>query len=387
MRNAHVLIAAIALTLTACDDTTTGQQADDPSPPRLQRVMFQSGANTGAYGKATDLLDVHAPIVCSCTNPCQTPYVLTDIITCVYPDGVVTTCEDKPTDTQGVCPDPIEAGPVPAGAPGGAAVALQIRFVTNKILNPAVETDAVAADGTVTATLNPDPTHPMLKLVDASGADVTGPTYYDPTGSPDTTSLLEIDPFGPALVMRPGYLSPNSSYTLILDPTQVVDKNQQGLRAANAAALPVPYALPFTVEDLALDFVTPDLTMTSTVVAPNQFLQLTFNAGVALASASITLTHGGITEPIIVFNDPDPDGNGAPNAIVDIVPGSGCTPSDLPSGSYTLRVSGLKDGARGEATPYAQTFTFNVGGAPVDASDPTASTSVTPPACVASTTN
>src|SRR5262245_15242896 len=75
MRRARINAMLVFLSvLSACDSTSIGNKDEDPSPPRLLRILAQPQKRTCMRCAITDLLDVAPPIACSVDNPCPVSF-------------------------------------------------------------------------------------------------------------------------------------------------------------------------------------------------------------------------------------------------------------------------------------------------------------------------
>src|SRR5207244_2428521 len=115
----------LVLVASACDDTSIGRRSEDPSPPRLLRILAQPAKRTCMRCAITDLLDTAAPPACSADLPCPVGFQVHGhpAVTCQIPQG----------ERTGVCTDPLRAGPVGIGAP---AEGTALRLVFSKGLDP-----------------------------------------------------------------------------------------------------------------------------------------------------------------------------------------------------------------------------------------------------------
>src|SRR5262249_57945677 len=111
---------------SACDGTSNGNQVEDPSPPRLIRILAQPQKRTCMRCSITDLLDVRPPVACSIDNPCPVTFQV---------HGNAPVCQLSPGQTVGTCTDPLAAAPVGIGPPteGNA-----LRLVFSKPLDPSI---------------------------------------------------------------------------------------------------------------------------------------------------------------------------------------------------------------------------------------------------------
>jgi hypothetical protein len=365
MKRTWSLLLVSALALASCDDLTAGQTVDDPAPPRLVHVLVQDEQPPPpGRSLATDLLDTAPLVACSDQNVCPSQTA----------SGVPGFDCDLSTMT---CPDTLHYDPsvgVEVGTPvsfGG----VQIRLVFSKTLDPSIETVTIDNNGVYTYKLADG----IIEL-DGPLGKVDTSAYWDPTGSPtyssDPVGAFGL-PFGPALVLKPtSPLSPKTKYTIVLHSSQVHDKKMQAPtdNATPPAPLPDPYKLDFVVEDLQVLAASPDGSATSFMTAaPDDVLQLAFNAGVALASATITLTSAAGTKvPIEAWLDvgEDPTMCQANDRLLDVVavstPG---TPTDLAEGDYVLDVEGLQDDGLRAAT-FSAKLPFTVKGPDHPADDP-----------------
>ena len=322
---------AMASASAGCDSVTTGQLEDDPGPPRLMRIMVQEESPGGSRGLATDLLD-DTPVTCSDINPCVvTSSVLgTPPGPCVIPDG----------ETEGVCPDLFAAGPVLIGTPV-AAGGIQIRLVFSKILDPKIETITKDATGATMHMLVDDG---VVDLQDESGHSIDSIKYWDPTGAPLDTSFEQYVPFGPALVIKPtAPLSVSSVYKVVLTQAKALDKKDQGAVDKTGSAFATdPYVKELTTEDLMILMSTIDQTTDMTTmmpvdatIAPNDPIQLTFNADVAALSVVIMRGSTPVLATTMADLGADPTMCAPNNRLWDIQPASGV----FAEGDYTMVIT------------------------------------------------
>ena len=352
------LAAFAAPLLPSCDSITTGQLSDDPGPLKLARIMIQDERPRGGRNLATDLLDKLPDIKCSDTKPC--PAGNQSNPPCAIPMGM----------TEGVCPDPLKAAQTPPalGTPiayGGNA----IRLVFNK-----------AIDGSQVEDVMPKMTDPnaftyaikmgILELDGPDGKPVSSVYYYDPQGSASVTSDIFVEPFGPALVIKPkAPLAPSAMYTIkILDPSKIKDHAGHAL-TADVNGMPIAAGASYAFTTEALYPITFSADASKDVIAPNDVLTLATNANVdpeTITTKNVTVTMGGM--PVMVEAFADPGGDPKKCAMnendeqIDIVrvtaPGM---PTDWAPGDYLLTVAvssadnakaGLMTDAFG-TTPYA----------------------------------
>ena len=258
--------------VVGCDDVSTGHLADPSGPVQIVRVVVQdspaSVTAARAQGGATrsaavDLLDQSAPVSCSDTEPCQ--------VLMAFGGGLGDfTCRN------GVCNDPLKAPPTgvplnpdtpampampamppmpqmgctpatPATPPTDATPAVpgeSIRIVVNKLL----DASKITTDGT---TLVPG----VVDLIDQG----TGQPFpfdqlngiWDPAGRPDFTSDTIYAPFGPAIQISPLGLQHSSTYTVVIHPGLIQDRDGNPLGAADGTLTTHDVQLPFTTEDVS----------------------------------------------------------------------------------------------------------------------------------------
>lgn len=230
------LLALLALApsaLAACDDVTTGQPGEDKNPPILMKVLIQDELPSGGRRLATDLIDQSPTVSCSEKDPC--------------PAG------DKyshpPCNLQtGICPNPLKPSETPPGIGiPGALGGNQIRLVFNKNLDPAMVvllkdpmTGAISGFGLVDESI--------IGLYDDKGQEVQALKYWDGTGAPTVTSDVFINPFGPALVIKPKVgLGLLKSYEIRIKPEGMKDAGGRAVEK-DVNGNPVAKTFPFTVE-------------------------------------------------------------------------------------------------------------------------------------------
>ncbi len=355
---ATVILAGLT---TNCDSTSTGTKGEDPSPPRLLRVLAQPAKRSCTLCAITDLLDTGPAVACSAEEPCP--------VTFQVHGHAAPTCQIDPGATTGICTDPLRAGPVGIG-PSSEGNA--IRLVFSKPLNPALDSPSM------------DPMNPtqlldgVLSIEDPTGTPIDAVAWYDPGGSPVTADPISV-PFGPALEIDVrAQLAPATTYTLKLNTNLVTDRLGQ-----IPVGLPSPYLLQFTTaSDLALVQVTPDVRSSldmadmTPAVAPDDVLQLTFNVPLAdpqATNAKVTavLKQGDTVIPTELWLDSGAPGKCTVNQNqLDIVavsaPG---VPAMLAPGAYTLTLANLVDGVAGRSTAFTATYQFFVAGQPNPTAD------------------
>lgn len=369
-----------------CSDLTTGTVADDPGPPKLSRLMIQDELPAGDLGNATDLLDTGPLATCSDNLPCVSQPTIDGNL---YPD-----C------TMGVCPDPLHfdaSTKIAIGALEGGELygGNQIRFVFNKLLDPAIQTLSMDAMG-----------RPVYGLVDglveldlkSTGARVDTYNYWDSSGALVTSDVIN-QPYGPAIVMKPrAQLSPNTTYTIKLTSSMIKDHNGIGPAAdARGNPLPSPFTIDFTTEDLRVLGSTPNVVTLSMGmprnIRPDDVIQFHFNAGVkeppsmarvlnSLTASVVLVNNASPMTPvrIEVWSDRGGGGTSAPNparcvqnlddTLLDVVAVSAAgMPADLTIGAtYTLTFNMIRDNRLGTGTPFTKSYMFTVMG-PKDPTD------------------
>ena len=284
-------VALSSLAGASCSDITAGQLTEDPAAPRLVRII--AGDEIPGLGTAfiTDLLDTsktYPPIKCDDTNPCPpqingvavTPFLATGDSGCTPPMGGTTDCA-----LCGTCFDPLAAQPLEVGTPPGTPGTyggVSIRLIFSKILDPSIETVTIdPATNAYTYTLAAG----IIELDGPDGAVVPTVNFYDPSGSPDTTS----DPLGnagvllgPSLVMKPMTpLNPKTQYTIKLATARVKDKTGKTPtdNASSPAPLADPYTFQFMTQDLSLSLAVPAPDMNGNLImAPNDTFQIAASA-------------------------------------------------------------------------------------------------------------
>ena len=361
-----ILVAGTAGTSTGCDDTNLGHPRDPTGGPRLVKVLVQDAAFVGGppaeRGAVADLLDRAAPPSCSDSDPCINQFLIAQM---TPPLG----CSNA---AGGVCLDPLA---VPASGVPLNAGASAIRLVFNELLDSSIETVAVDANGAPTGagayTLKPG----IVELLDANGTAVAGTSaFLDNSGSPEFTSDVITIPFGPAIVIRPGSLDPQTTYTIRLHPALLRNRTGSAAADANGLALADPTDLGFTTEPITPNAGAsfPDFTMTPTAIAPNEVLQLAFWETLDETTAVVAATGPAGFDPTHV--EAYVDRGAAPtlaacaknenDALLDFVysAGSGAArlPIDWPVGDYTFAFT-VKDSA-GHASYSSPTLHFTVAG-------------------------
>lgn len=368
--------AGVLVGVAGCDDVTTGQTPEKKGPPALIRVLVQDAWARARYpnrSSVVDLIDNAAPVACSPTNPCSTEFSIN-----YGPPGVE--CSSSTGD--GVCSNPFQvpASGVPlalpwAGAPPmrDAGSGKQIRIVFDKKLDPApiemVKIDPNGKPGSnATYTMTPG----ILELVDDKGMEVKSTTYYDIAGSPFYTSDLEIEPLGPALVIKPTVLAPASTYTIKLTTAKLKDSQGNSPVDKAGAALPAVYSVTFKTEGLTssaaagTDF--PDFSDPAKppTILPNQVLQFGFWAPVK-GDAVTDLKVTGPANKAIAYSDRGADATMCTKAattgpMVDVANSDGMgLPADWAPGDYTI--SFTVEAAEGGAKATQSEVKFKVAGA------------------------
>lgn len=365
------LTASLAAVAAGCDSVHTGQPSDPPGPVELVRIMVQDAQPSGARGVAVDLLDtpgspLSTAVACSDTEPCLPQFTMQGS----NPDFSCTPA--------GVCNDPLTAGKAPLTPPetglAGEAGGTMIRLVFNKLLAAGIETvaiDPAKLPGSNEAfALQPG----ILEVDDGAGQPVSGLAYWDPSGSPTTTSDPITEPFGPAIVFKPDALGPNATYTIRLTAAKLTDRHGNPLADATGNVVQGEYRKSFTTEDLVLVAATTatDVTAGGVTLTPDEILQLGFNAGVDAATVSCTAQNGNASVPTVAWSEAGSDQAACMSAldktIVNIAAADALgAPTSWPAGSYTIRCSGHD--AEGGAGTLAVAGSFTVAGAAM-AGDP-----------------
>ncbi len=181
----------------------------------------------------TDLLDTRPPWACAVDAPCLVEFQLRN-----HPPPV---CQIVPGATTGICTDPLAAAPVGIG---GAGDGNAFRLVFSSLLDPGLDDVSRNAQGNLVPTLKSG----IAEIDDAGGAPLRTTAFYDPTGAAVTSDAL-VEPFGPAIELdMQQQLAPNTTYTIKLDSTRIVDRLGRAATDSSGAALPPGYTLPFTTE-------------------------------------------------------------------------------------------------------------------------------------------
>lgn len=243
MRTPLLLATGMVLVATAaasCDDTTTGQLADDTGPPILQHVLIQDGVFAGGRRMATDLLEKEAGRACSTREPCPSGEAYQSMA-CHFPDK---------TKDVGICPRVLRPQETPAPSTTNRLGGTWIRLVFSKVM--ANDTDQPVYDPVAQKITQYTLRDDLAKSIGLYDGDRELPTtkYYDPAGSPNDTSDLFFTPYGPAIVMKPkAQLVPLKKYSIRLNPALLKDRTGQTLAATDRLGAAVLSVYEFTVED------------------------------------------------------------------------------------------------------------------------------------------
>jgi hypothetical protein len=271
----------MTFTLFACDSVDTGHPEDPDTPPRLMRIMIQDEDDIRFVGvgrfSATDLFRDADPFdpnnTCSNQDPCAEEL----LESCTLERGEQMFCSDplNPRITPPAVGEPARFG------------GNQIRLVFDQGLDRALD-QALATDGDTTV---------VLKLGDA---EVPVLKYLDNGGAPDLSPLPTLQPFGPAIVLKPlSSLFAGATYTLALDPARIKDRDGQA--TTSDVRGPIQSSYTFTMEDLFLSSSTPDVTSSTTaVIASNDVVQIATNAPVDEMTLPATLTSGLSTIAVVM---------------------------------------------------------------------------------------
>jgi hypothetical protein len=376
------------LAIAGCDSITAGTQEDAPGSPQLVRLMVQD--NTFLRGVAIDVFDTATGESCDDEHPCKAP------IECGFLNGIDL--------ADGKCHNPYSDAEPNLGPP----IESQIRLIFNKVLDPSIET--VTKDpgsGRLVYTIDPMALRLQLDGADVDLADVT----YDLAGSPVETSSVLYNPYGPALVITPAApLIPGREYSILIDVSKVKDRKEgKTLVGKDGQALPsmmldgINYGVVrFTTEDLlVMDIIQTPVNYTDHVpwggeqgdafepinypdteaampptIAADDVIVLHTNADVDETTAgSITMTgpSGPVTLEVFNRRGGDPFDCAAAQEVrtLVLVPvDAQNTPVQLPAGTYTVTVQGVKDlvptdmgFATGITTIRTKTFSFVSSGA------------------------
>ncbi|MCB9652964.1 MAG: hypothetical protein H6729_02385 [Deltaproteobacteria bacterium] len=237
----------------ACESVDTGHLEDPSTPPKLVRLLIQDEQPFGRFS-ATDILRDADPEaannVCSERNPCAAE--------------LGQFCNIAPGSTTGFCIDPLNPRITPPaiGIPmvyGGN----QIRLVFDQGLASTLDAQLQMEDDTTV-------------MLTRDGAPIAAVKYVDNSGSPAYSAFPTLEPFGPAIVLKPlEPLVPSVMYAITFDAEKVIDRDGQSLAASDSG----PYN--FTMEGFYPFGVVPDvLSSTTTVIAPNSVVQFSLNAAV-----------------------------------------------------------------------------------------------------------
>lgn len=368
-----LVTGAFAVAALGCDDVHTGQGSDPSGPVELVRIMVQDAQPSGVRGVAVDLLDtagspLSTAVACSDTNPCQRDFVLQG----ANPDF---TCSPA-----GVCNDPLAAAAAPiipaeTGAAGEAG-GTQVRLVFDKLLNASFETVAIDPTQLPGSNKTYQLAAGVIEIDDPDGKALAGPQLWDPSGSPTTTSDPITSPFGPALVVKPLGLSPSTTYTIKVDASKVTDRKGNPMADQNGNVVSGTYEKTFTTEPLTPIAATTatDVRAPGVTLAPDDILQLGFNAAVDVAKVSCTVKNGAAAVPVVAWNEAGSDPTTAAcmaaldPTILDLAAKDALgAQANWAAGDYTISCS-ITDGVRGAST-ITVAGTFSVAGAP-QAGDP-----------------
>src|SRR5215831_19339964 len=194
----------LVLVASACDDTSIGHLSEDPSPPRLLRILAQPAKRTCMRCAITDLLDTAPPPSCSADEPCPVGFQVHGHpeFSCQIPQGALT----------GTCTDALHASPMGIGAPSEGNA---LRLVFSKGLDPNLNTPP---DGMTPPQLQAG----IVEVDDPAGNPIMTTAFYDPSGSLLSADPLA-EPFGPAIEIDvKAQLAPATTYTLKLDSNRIV---------------------------------------------------------------------------------------------------------------------------------------------------------------------
>lgn len=285
MRIPTLLSRALLLASAAqlgCDEITAGQIKDDPGPPKLAKLLIQDDVPTGGRNVATDLIDQSPPIKCSVREPCPAGDKFS------HPPCNLAT---------GFCPNPLSPKEVPPSVGwvvAGSIAGTQIRFVTSKRLDQAVGTVVKnPMTGAVAGYELRDPS--LIGVYDAKGVELPSWKYWDPTGVPSNTSDVFINPFGPALVVKPKVpLLPLADYTIRVKPELMKDDKGQAV-TVDIYGTPVAASYPFTTE--GLQPAGGALTDLAGAIDPKDVLVFKTSVRFVPASLKVTVKKGGVVVP------------------------------------------------------------------------------------------
>lgn len=217
-----------------------------------------------------------------------------------------------------------------------------------------------------------------------------GTAYWDPTGSPITTSDPIRSPYGPAIVLKPGrVLAPNVTYTVKLTASMVTDRKGNPMADQNGNVVSGTYTKTFKTENITTIVATStgDITAAGVSITPNEVLTIGFNTGIDETSVMCTVKNGATTVPVLAFGERGADATmcsapkmgmiGAPNddLLLNFFPFTGADaatamPMNWAAGMYTIDCTG-KDDSYGMGS-FHFTGSFEVAGMPTTAKDPAA---------------
>lgn len=305
MRTQFLYVGLLSMTLAGglvsagCDSNHTGQPSDPSGPVKLVRAIIEDddSASQGAGGErgiATDLLDkpgtpLSTAVSCDVNlKPCLTQYNFN------FSPPDFSCSSDTGT---GTCADPLApTGTVQIEEPDGlgGSGGVQIRLVFNKLIQ-------ASKIETITPIAGANPGMNETYALNAGVVDLMGPDgvvsttqYWDPSGSPVNTSDVIVNPFGPAIVIKPNApLLTSTNYTIVVHTGTITDRKGNPMGDQNGNVLTGDYSLPFTTEALTelASSPAPDATTMVTTLATDGVLSFTFQADLADPTAAGNFTY------------------------------------------------------------------------------------------------
>lgn len=301
MRTQFLNVGLLSMTLAGglvsagCSDIHTGQDKDPKGPVKLVRIMVEDDDNVAAGGLsyATDLLDTpDSPLTTAVacdpnTKPCQLQFNLN--LGGASPDF---SCNEM----TGKCNDPLApTGSItlqPADGAPGTVSGTEFRMVFNKQLDASKIEDITNIPGQLPGS---DETYKLkdnvADIIGPDGTAIAADKYWDPAGSPTQTSDVILNPYGPAIVIKPtAGLIPGASYKVVLHTAMVTSREGDPVADQFGNVLTSDYSVAFMTGSFSLVSSTPDVTTDPTMSTPiptDGVIQFAFNTNPG-AAASVT---------------------------------------------------------------------------------------------------
>jgi hypothetical protein len=296
MRTQFLYVGLLSMTLAGglvsagCDSNHTGQPSDPSGPVKLIRIMVQDDDTSASGGRsvAVDLLD-------GAGSPLSTAVACNDDLNPCIPEFNFNLGGAVPdfSCVSGFCLDPLQpaspTGPVKIqvadGSPGSVG-GTEIRLVFNKLLNA----DKIETIMPVAGPPGSDESYALndgvADLKGPDGAIVPSVKIWDGGGSPVNTSDIILNPFGPAIVIKPmAPLLAASNYTIVIHSGMIVDRKGNPMADQNGNVVTGDYTRPFTTEGLTVLSANPDITATGAMppvaIPTDAAFEFTFNTNIA----------------------------------------------------------------------------------------------------------